>query len=204
MTWGVRAATSAAALAGVLVLAGCTSSHTGAASSAPSGGGESPTLLRPIPADPAPSTSGSQPVTSQTPTSTPPPPKPKPTGPIGCTAAQLKVGVERGSAAAGQEFAVVTFANTGPTTCTISGFPGVSLRLNHALLGAAAQRSAKAASTVTLKPGAQAEANVTDFSSCQAPVSDTVRVYAPNQRAFTDLPLSLRGCRVVIDPVTHS
>ena len=65
------------------------------------------------------------------------------------------------------------------------GFP-VSLRLNNALLGKPAERSGKAPSTVTLKPGAQAVATVTDFSSCQAPVSDTVRVYPPNQRAFVD------------------
>ena len=124
--------------------------------------------------------------------------------PAACTSTQLKVRALRGSAAAGQEFALITFTNASSAVCTMFGFPGVSLRLNNALLGRPAERSGKAPSTVTLEPGAQAEAPLTDFSSCQAPVSDTVRVYPPNQRAFVDRPLALRGCRVVIDPVTHS
>jgi hypothetical protein len=114
------------------------------------------------------------------------------------------VGAIRGSAAAGQEFALLTFTNAGAAACTMFGVPGVSLRLRNALVGRPAQRSSATPKTVTLEPGAQAESTVTDFSSCQAPVSDQVRVYAPNERAFVDLSLALRACRVVVDPVTHS
>jgi Protein of unknown function (DUF4232) len=110
----------------------------------------------------------------------------------------------RGSAAGGQEFAVITFTNTGSLTCTMFGFPGVSLRLRGALLSRPAERSGKSPATVRLNPGAQALASVTDFSGCNAPISDTVRVYPPNLRDFVDLPLALRGCRVVVDPVAHS
>lgn len=202
-----RTVVVAAVLSGVIGLAGCTSSHSG--SSAPSTPNFA-TAVSPLPSD---SAATSPPSTTTAPTSSAAPSKtatttgpfgPTPTGPAACTSTQLKVRALRGSAAAGQEFALITFTNASSAVCTMFGFPGVSLRLNNALLGRPAERSGKAPSTVTLEPGAQAEASLTDFSSCQAPVSDTVRVYPPNQRAFVDRPLALRGCRVVIDPVTHS
>jgi len=202
-----RTVVVAAVLSGVIGLAGCTSSHSG--SSAPSTPNFA-TAVSPLPSD---SAATSPPSTTTAPTSSAAPSKtatttgpfgPTPTGPAACTSTQLKVRALRGSAAAGQEFALITFTNTASAACTLFGFPGVSLRLNNALLGRPAERSGKAPSTVTLEPGAQAEASLTDFSSCQAPVSDTVRVYPPNQRAFVDRPLALRGCRVVIDPVAHS
>jgi hypothetical protein len=205
----IRSLGAGLALAGAIALSGCTSSKAGSDSGSPAPGTASLTAITPIPgsdtstpqsSSPAPSSSTAP---SKTPTSTLPP-KPTPTGPLECTSEQLKTRALRGSAAAGQEFALITFTNTSPLTCTMVGFPGVSLRLHNALLGKAAQRSATPPKTVTLKPGQQAESTLTDFSSCQAPVSDTVRVYAPDQRPFVDLPLVLRGCRVVVDPVTHS
>ena len=198
-----RTVVVAAVLSGVIGLAGCTSSAgSGSGSSGPSTGNLA-TAITPIPGSAASTPASTSAAPSKTATTTVPP-KPTPTGPAACTSTQLKVRALRGSAAAGQEFALITFTNTASAACTLFGFPGVSLRLNNALLGRPAERSGKAPSTVTLEPGAQAEAPLTDFSSCQAPVSDTVRVYPPNQRAFVDRPLALRGCRVVIDPVTHS
>ena len=204
-----RTVVVAAVLSGVIGLAGCTSSAgSGSGSSGPSTGNLA-TAITPIPGSAAstPASTSAAPTSSAAPSKTATttvPPKPTPTGPAACTSTQLKVRALRGSAAAGQEFALITFTNTASAACTLFGFPGVSLRLNNALLGRPAERSGKAPSTVTLEPGAQAEASLTDFSSCQAPVSDTVRVYPPNQRAFVDRPLALRGCRVVVDPVTHS
>ncbi|MCU1658309.1 MAG: putative secreted protein [Pseudonocardiales bacterium] len=119
--------------------------------------------------------------------------------------AQLTVRVLRGSAAQQQEFALITFTNKGTKACSLFGFPGVSLRRANALLGQPADRSPKTPPhTVKLAPGEQAETTITDFSSCQAPLSDTVRVYPPNLREFVDKPLELRGCQIVVDPVTHS
>ncbi len=198
-----RTVVVAAVLSGVIGLAGCTSSAgSGSGSSGPSTGNLA-TAITPIPGSAASTPASTSAAPSKTATTTVPP-KPTPIGPAACTSTQLKVRALRGSAAAGQEFALITFTNASSAVCTMFGFPGVSLRLNNALLGRPAERSGKAPSTVTLEPGAQAEASLTDFSSCQAPVSDTVRVYPPNQRAFVDRPLALRGCRVVIDPVTHS
>ena len=198
-----RTVVVAAVLSGVIGLAGCTSSAgSGSGSSGPSTGNLA-TAITPIPGSAASTPASTSAAPSKTATTTVPP-KPTPIGPAACTSTQLKVRALRGSAAAGQEFALITFTNASSAVCTMFGFPGVSLRLNNALLGRPAERSGKAPSTVTIEPGAQAEASLTDFSSCQAPVSDTVRVYPPNQRAFVDRPLALRGCRVVIDPVTHS
>ena len=95
-------------------------------------------------------------------------------------------------------------SRTRSTKGTTIERPGVSVRLHNALLGKPAERSIVKPKAVSLAPGAAAEAMITDFSSCQAPVSDTVRVYAPDQKAFVDKPLELRGCRLFIDPVGPS
>jgi hypothetical protein len=109
------------------------------------------------------------------------------------------------SGAQQQEFALITFTNSSRKACSLFGYPGVSLRLNDALLGAPAQRNPTATPTrVHLAPGAQAKSLLTDFSACQAPLSDSVRVYPPNLATFVDRPTQLRGCRLVIDPVSAS
>jgi hypothetical protein len=202
-----RALAVAAALAGVLALAACTSSKADSRPTSTAPSSARFTDVTPIPSDTETTTESSPTAASSTtpkPSKTTTPPKPKPTGLLTSTSTQLKIGALRGSPAAGQEFAVITFTNKGPGVCTMVGFPGVSLRLHGALLGNPAQRSGIAPKQVLLAPGAQAEAAITDYSSCQAGISDTVRVYAPDQRAFVDLPLALRGCRLVVDPVTHS
>ncbi len=98
---------------------------------------------------------------------------------------------------------MLTFTNTGPAACSTIGYPGVSLRLAGKLVGQPAQRSGQPHGTVTLKPGGRAQAKIADFSSCQAPLSDKVRVYAPDQLAFVDLPMVLRACHLVVGPVTR-
>lgn len=152
----------------------------------------------PVSSSPAASTSATSASPSVTST------KPTPPGLATCTSAQLGVRVLRGGAIAGQEIALITFTNTSTTKCAMFGYPGVSLRLHNALLGKPAERSIVKPKAVSLAPGAAAETTITDFSSCQAPVSDTVRVYAPDQTAFVDKPLELRGCRLFIDPVRPS
>jgi hypothetical protein len=121
-----------------------------------------------------------------------------------CAMAQLTVRLIRGGAVPAQEIALITFTNSSTTTCSMFGYPGVSLRLSGRLLGQPAVRSPVTARTVKLLPGAQAEAQVTDFSSCQGSLSDTVRIYPPNLTAFVDKPFELRACRVEVDPVSPS
>lgn len=197
-----RTAAGALALVGVLALAGCTSSSAGPVS-APTGAG-TPTLPSSIPTDLSPTPRSSDATSTSAAPSSKPPSKSKPAGPADCANKQLKIDALRGSAAAGIEYALITFTNTGTKSCAVMGFPGVSLRLAGALVGKPAERSIKKPASVTLKPGAQAEAAITDLSSCQAPVSDKVRVYAPDQTAFVDLPLGLRACRIIVDPLTLS
>lgn len=199
-----RRVASIAALTAVLAVAGCTSSHPvaqGSSSAPASTASAGPSITDSTEASPT--ASGT--ATSATPTATSPaPPATSPAAGDGCSAAQLTVGVIRGSAAAQQEFALLTFTNSSAATCTLYGFPGVSLRAQNALLGQPAERSTAAPATVRLAPGQRAQTTLTDFSSCQASVSDTVRIYPPNSTQFVDKPLELRGCRIVVDPVTHS
>jgi hypothetical protein len=195
-------ALAGAGLIGLVGLVGCTSSGSGAPSSAPPSA-SSPPLLSPAPAQPssthAPKASSTKPSAAKTTAAKPPP---VPAAPA-CTSAHLKVAAVRGSGAAGQEFAVLTFTNTGAGACSTVGYPGVSLRLSGRLVGQPAQRSGQAHGAVTLQPGARAQAKIADFSSCQAPLSDKVRVYAPDQLAFADLPMVLRACHLVVGPITR-
>jgi hypothetical protein len=111
----------------------------------------------------------------------------------------------RGSGAGQQEFASIYFTNKGSAACSMYGYPGISLRANGILLGQPASRDRSTApATVHLAPGAQAHADITDNSSCQAALSDTVRVYPPDSTQFADLPLVLRGCTLSVTPVTAS
>ena len=121
-----------------------------------------------------------------------------------CTIAQLTVRMIRGGADTGREIGLVTFTNSSKVACSMFGYPGVSLRLGGALLAAPAKRDTKAPATVHLAPGAQAQAQFTDFSSCQAPLSDAVRIYPPNLTAYVDRPGEFRGCSLVVEPVTPS
>ena len=183
-------------------VAGCTSSGVGG--NANTG---SPAFTESIPTDSATMTDTSAPTTqTSTPTTPASSPSSTPSGasPNDCRLDELTVRVLRGSGDHGQEFALITFTNDGTRTCTMFGFPGVSLRRANALLGKPAQRSAKVPHTVSLKPGVQAEASVTVFSTCNANLSDAMRVYPPNSTQFVDRPAQLRGCTVVVDPVVLS
>ncbi len=189
-------------------LAACTSSGAGSGSAAPPisvGSSDSPVDTS-MPTDSTPSTdtpSGSA-VPSTSPASTPKPSKPASSavaGPPACSFAALTVGVIRGGAVAGQELAAVTFTNSSRATCSMYGFPGVSLLLKGAQLGKPADRTPKRPTTVALKPGDQVQSQITIFSSCNAPLSDSLRVYPPDQTRYADRPIELRGCRMVVDPV---
>jgi hypothetical protein len=112
--------------------------------------------------------------------------------------------VIRGSGALQREYASVLFTNTSTKRCTMFGFPGVSLRRAGQLLGQPATREAITPKNLRLAPGGRAQADITDVSTCQAPLSDTVRVYPPDSKQFVDLPLDLRGCALSVRPVVGS
>jgi hypothetical protein len=57
------------------------------------------------------------------------------------------------------------------------------------------------ARTLRLAPGASVTARLIDDSRCNAPLSDSVGVYVPNQTVQLRVGLQLRGCALTIDPV---
>jgi hypothetical protein len=201
-----RLALVAAVALAVVTLGACTSSGTPNAITPPP---SSSTLDTPTdsasPTDTAPSSDPATATDTSTATATPTGPASTPTAahPVSneCGFAQLRIQAVRGSASQGSEFAQIVFTNRGPSSCTMQGFPGVSLRRNGALLGKPAARDNSTAKAVTLKAGQSATSDVLDFSTCQASLSDTVRVYPPDSLSFTDLPLDLRGCSLSVKPV---
>ena len=109
-----------------------------------------------------------------------------------CTAADLKIAPNgsAGGGAAGSFYSFIDFTNTSSTSCTLYGYPGVSLTAaSGAQIGAAATRDATtAAATVTLAPGATANAvlrmtdpTVYSTAKCQPATSADLKVYPPNQ-----------------------
>ncbi len=110
------------------------------------------------------------------------------------TCARLAIRVIRGSAAFGREFAALQFTNTGTSTCRLNGYPAVALLRGGARIGTPSAPASAKSSTFLLAPGATAESQLNDYVSCQAPLSDTVRVVAPGSSQRTSRPAQLRAC----------
>lgn len=128
--------------------------------------------------------------------------KPPPHSNNTCAFTQLGIRALRGSGAQQREYAAINFTNKGSKACTMYGYPGVSLRSNGVLLGQPATRDLSITpAIVKLNPGDLVQAQIVDNSSCQAALSDTVRVYPPDSTQYVDLPLELRGCTLTIQPV---
>lgn len=85
----------------------------------------------------------------------------------------------------------------------MTGFPGVSLRKGGSQVGQPANRSSLSPTTVALGPGTVATSTVHIASSCNAPLSDTLRVYPPDQTAYVDVPAVVRACPATVDPVVR-
>jgi hypothetical protein len=126
-----------------------------------------------------------------------------PAHPVGCSAGSLKVAVLRGSGVAGHQYATVVFTNSSATACPLVGFPGIELLVGGTPIGKSV-RSGAAAPTITLAPGASANADLVNDSTCGADTSDSVQVIAPNTTGKTVLPLAFRGCTVTVGPVHHA
>lgn len=105
-----------------------------------------------------------------------------------CASGQLSVSVGQSQGAAGSLIVPLVFTNTGSTTCTLQGYPGVSIvGANGAQLGAAAARTGQATPLVSLPAGQTTMAIFRQANpgilNC-TPVSATgFRVYPPNQTA---------------------
>jgi hypothetical protein len=121
-----------------------------------------------------------------------------------CTTSDLKTSVGNGGGGtAGAYYSVIDFTNSSGASCTLYGYPGVSLRgAQLALIGAPATRNATPVpSLVTLAPGATANAvlRMTDpgvyaTAECGPVTSAYLQVYPPNQTQPAELPFSGSTC----------
>jgi hypothetical protein len=124
-----------------------------------------------------------------------------------CPAAALTVRLLPGGAAQGIEYAAVSITNSGTAACNLRGYPAVVLRnASGGVLTTAGPLPGSTARVVRLAPGQEAQAQVQDHSTCQAPLSSSVAVAAPAPSAgaatTSTRPLNqLRACTVYVAPV---
>lgn len=120
-----------------------------------------------------------------------------------CKAANLKLSVGSGDAAAGHFYVPIVFTNTGSTSCSMRGWPGVSYVTGDSgsQVGQPAKRTGSEGSSVTLAPNAVASSVVTvtdvavfDANSCKPASVRGFRVYAPDDTASMFVSRSGTGC----------
>jgi hypothetical protein len=182
-----RAALGAAALASAAALAAACGSSTPSAS---------PTKTVTVTASPQ-APAGSSPGTAAGTPAAPGAPAPCPTRSLG-----LKLGLSQG--AAGSVYQVLDFTNISGTTCTLYGYPGVSLAGGQpvAQVGLAADENpTPPRELVTLAPGAVAnsllrivDAQNYPASKCGPVTTKWLQVYPPNQTTPILLSYKTTGC----------
>ena len=180
-----RPALTAAALICAAALAGCASSSS-SPPAAPGSTAPTPTTVSPA------SSSASTPAVAS------------PSSPAACptSSLQVKQGVAQGYA--GGVYVVIDFTNTSGSTCTLYGYPGVSLVSGppYTQVGLAAKRSTSTPKKlVTLTPGATAHAllQIVDAlnyppASCGPAKATALKVYPPNQTVPVYVPNTSNGC----------
>lgn len=149
---------------------------------------------------PAPASTTESTPTSAAPTSSAPPTQPTVTPKSTCT--NISVRVLPGGASPGQEIAAVQYTNAGTTSCVLVGYPTVTLLLHGQRIGSPSVPATPAvASRRQLAPGQVAESLVHDYTqTCQAPLSDSVRVTVPGTEQLYLRPgMQLRACLLRID-----
>jgi hypothetical protein len=153
------------------------------------------------PSTPSPPPSSSPPSSSDAPSSsapasTPPPSSPPATtpaaqGPQPCATRSLQVKPGTSGGAAGSTYQTLVFTNISTSSCTLYGYPGVSLAGGTPVsqIGAAAQENPQTPrQLVTLSPGCQASAllRIVDAQNfpprrCDLRQATYLQVYPPNQ-----------------------
>jgi hypothetical protein len=180
---------AAAALICLAAVAACASSSSSSATSSSSASASSP-------AAPASSTAPATAPSSSV--------SPAVTGPPACPNGSLQVKLGLGQGYAGGVYVVIDFTNTSGATCTLFGYPGVSLVSGppYTQIGLAAKRTNTApVKLITLAPGATGNAllqivDALNFptSTCGPAKSTDLRVYPPNQTVAVFLPYTSYGC----------
>jgi Protein of unknown function (DUF4232) len=125
-------------------------------------------------------------------------------GPAGCATRDLqaKAGIAQG--AAGSLYQVIVFTNISSVTCSLYGYPGVSLAAGTPVtqVGQAASRSTVAGpALVTIAPGQAANAllRITQAlnypsATCSPTKTTYLQIYPPNQTTPIYLAYASTGC----------
>jgi len=135
-----------------------------------------------------PTTTTSAPTTTVPPSTSTSSPTTTAAGVPPCASGQLSVSIGQSQGAAGSLIVPLVFTNTGSTTCSLQGYPGVSIvGADGAQLGAAAAQTGQGTPLVSLPAGQTTTAIFRQANpgilNC-TPVSATgFRVYPPNQTA---------------------
>ncbi|HVV13563.1 DUF4232 domain-containing protein [Amycolatopsis sp.] len=120
-----------------------------------------------------------------------------------CKAADLKLSVGQGDAAAGTVYRPLIFTNVSSHSCVIQGFPGVSYvgGADGHQVGPAAYRDGAKGPAITLAKGDTAYASVGfvnvqnyDTVTCQPQPVRGLRVYPPQETASMYIDLPGTGC----------
>ena len=190
---GGRIGQVAAALICVALAAGCASSSSSSSASSSSAASSSPAT-----AGGGTTASATAPSTSLSPAVTGTP------GPSACATSGLKVTLGVSQGYAGGVYETIVFTNTSGATCTLFGYPGVSLvsAPPYTQIGLAAKRAGTApVKLIVLTAGASANAllQVVDAlnfgaATCSPTQAAFLRVYPPNQTVPVYLPDTSQIC----------
>src|SRR5690242_6752533 len=182
-----RPALAAGALTCAVALAGCASSGSASQPAAP---GSAPAASPSAPAAASSSPAGAAPSSSAAGTA--------------CASSALRIKLGASDGYAGGVYQAIDFTNTSGSTCTLFGYPGVSLVTGppYQQLGVPAKRTTTPPpKVVTLAPGATANAvlqivDALNFPSpsCEPAKAAALKVYPPNQFTAVYLPDTSYGC----------
>jgi hypothetical protein len=122
------------------------------------------------------------------------------------------VAQENPDVGAGQYYSTLVFTNVSKTTCTLTGYPGVSyVGAGGVQSGNAAVRTGGSIATVTLRPGGTASATIHDSNGisgyspqrCELSPAQGLRVYPPGRKTALFLPWKAQHCAGLgIHPLT--
>jgi len=198
-----RRAFAAAALIGVAALAAACASTTSttASNEAATAASDSTTPDSTTPATPA-ATTPAAPATTPAAAA----------GPSPCATRSLHVKLGASQGTAGSVYTTIVFRNTSNTTCTLYGYPGVSLTTGSpvTVIGKPARENpATPRRLVTLQPQTSANAllRIVDAqnyaaSDCNPKNSTYLQVYPPNQTAPVRIKFKTVGCAKPVNLLT--
>src|SRR5262249_55151680 len=187
-----------ASVAALATACGSSSSTTASGNAAPAAPDSTASATTPAASATTPAASATTPAASSGP------------GPCPTSSLRLKMGATQG--AAGSVYTTIVFTNVSNATCTLYGYPGVSLTTGKpgTQIGKAAKENpATPRRPVTLQPQTSASAllrivNAQNYpaSRCDPKNSAYLQVYPPNQTKQVYIPHKTLGCAKPINLMT--